>query len=300
MPQDLTAIDLSKLTWEHGKRAECLAQVYADATNDARSAISWYQASRKPKKWMAMSLRWGAVLLLSASGLIPLIVQVFPVKGAPPLHPLATSFMVAMAAALFGFDKFFNFSTGWMRYVKTDLALRTALDEFEFEWQIARSAWTAPEPTPEQVADMLARARTFATKVNTIVTEETNVWITEFQASLAQLGESVQAAEARVQADAAKRAEAAKTGALNLTVKHDGKIWAGPIKLQVGKEGSQDVSGPTVALTELPVGPRRLAAEVFVGGKLYRGEIAVDVVAGQTSRALLDVVAFEAPAPPAE
>jgi hypothetical protein len=293
MPKDLSATDLSQLTWKDETRAACLTEVYTRVTAEAREAISWYQVSRRPKKRAAMGLRWGAVLLLSASGLIPLVVAIFPVEGAPPFNPLLTSFVVALAAALFGIDKFFNFSTGWMRYVKTDLALQAALGDFEFEWQIARAAWTGTEPTPEQAADMLGRCKAFASAIKAIVTEETNVWITEFQASLAQLGESVKAAEARVEADAARRAEAARTGALNVVIKHNGETFTGPVRLRVDDEKTQAYVGPNLALVGLSAGPHKLAAELSVGGKVHRGELGVDVIPGRTSDAAVAVAAVE-------
>lgn len=292
MAKDLTPIDLSELTWEDGKRAACLEQVYDRVTAQATSAITWYQSSRNPKKWMATLLRWGAVVLVSISGLLPLISNLM--EGGtlkdPAINPLYTSLALAVAAALFGLDKFLNFSTGWMRYVKTGCALRTALSEFEFEWLISRAAWAGPEPTAEQAADMLARCKAFGTRVNTIVADETNVWITKFQASLAQLGESVKAAEARVEADAAKRAEAAQTGALNVVVRHDGKTFAGPIRLRVN-DNQGVYLGPNVALVGLPAGPNRLAAEFEENGKTHRGEISVDVVPGKTSPASVETAA---------
>jgi hypothetical protein len=232
-------------------------------------------------------------------GLVPLVFEVLP-GSAGSYNPLVTSLMVAGAAALFGIDKLFNYSSGWMRYVRTGLAVSTALSEFEFEWQIARSAWTSAEPSAEQAADLLARCNAFAARVNAIVAEETTAWIAEFQASLAHLGETVKAAEARASAAEARRAEEARTGALNVTVRHGGKAWSAPIRLQVGRSKLEPHSGPTVALTDLPAGPRKLAAEALASGRLYRGELAVDVVAGKTSPATLELALVEAPAASAD
>jgi hypothetical protein len=298
--KDLTAVDLGTLAWNEGHRAESLGRVYGHAAGQARQAIEWYDRSRKPKKWFATGLRSSSVLLLSASGLVPLAVEVLPDTRAPGFNPLVTSLMVAGAAALFGIDKFFNYSSGWMRYAKTGLMLRNALSEFEFEWQIHRAAWAAAEPTMEQVAETLARCGAFVSRVNAIVAEETNAWIAEFQASLAQLGESVKAAETRVEEAEAKRAAAALTGAVNLVVQHDGKAWSGPIQLRVGKNPEQERNGPTVALDELPAGPRKVQAQVVTGGKLYRGEMNVEVVAGRISTATLAVALVgDVPTPPA-
>lgn len=301
MPKDLAAIRLGELVWDEASRHASLATVYEHTTANARIAIDWYQVSRKPKKRAAMFLRWSAVVLLSASGLIPLVSSLLPAvlgrtagQQQPMIDPLFTSLAVALAAALFGFDKLFNYSTGWMRYVKADLALRTTLSEFEIEWQLARAGWAGGQPTAEQAAEMLTQCKTFTARINGIVAEETNLWITEFQASLAQIGESVKAAEARVEADAAKRAEAARTGALNVTVKHNGETYAGQFRLRVDNDAQGKVYvGPNVALVDLPAGPHKLAADFSVEGKLHRGEFSVDVVPGKTSDASVTVVATE-------
>jgi cytochrome c556 len=288
MPQDLTPQKLEELTWEEGNRADCLKHVYAHVVKDANDAIKWYQLSRKPKKKMAMSLRWSAVLLLSASGLLPLISELWKPLA---VNALATSLCVAVAAALFGLDKLFNYSTGWMRYVQTDLLLRTALAEFEFDWQLGRLAWASNQPTPEQANQMLTRCKEFAARINAIVSEETNVWITEFQASLAQLGESVKTAEARVAADTAKREEAAKAvGALNVTVKHNGQTYGGKFKLKVNNEQDGKLYvGSNIALVGLSAGPNKVEAEFTDGGKVHRGEFAFDVEAGKTQTVELAV-----------
>ncbi|HEY0023311.1 MAG TPA: SLATT domain-containing protein [Longimicrobium sp.] len=293
MVKDLTPTQLEDLTWEEGNRAECLKIVYAHVTEDAQDAIRWYKDSRKPKKHWAIGLRGGAVVLLSVSGLLPLISELGQKLDKPfQISPLFTSLAVAVAAALFGFDKLFNNSSGWMRLIKTDLLLRTALEEFEMDWQLARLAWTGPQPTSEQASQMLTRAKEFAARINTIIAEETNVWITEFQASLAQLGESVKAAEARVAADTAKREEAAKAvGALNITVKHNGATYAGEFKLRVNNEQSGKFIG-TAALVGLKAGPTKVEAEYTdtATAKVHRGEFAFDVEAGKTQNVELPVI----------
>lgn len=306
MPNDLTAIDLNGLTWEAGTRAADLNEVYTRVIGETRTAIEWYQQSRKPKKRAAMALRASTVLLLSASGLIPLAVAIFPKPGARPFNGLIISFVVALAAALYSLDKFFNYSSGWMRYVKADLALQAALSEFEFDWQISRAAWTSSEPTSEQLSEMLDRCKTFAAATKAIVAEETNRWMTDFQASMAYLGESVKAAEARIEAVEVRRAEAeakrveaeakraeaeAQKGALNVSVKHNGQTYAGPFRLRVDNDPKGKVfPGPNAALADLRPGPHRLAAELTTSeGKKYVGELNFDVMAGKTCEASVTV-----------
>lgn len=288
MTKDFNAVELGQLSWADGDRAECLRQVYARVIADARSAIEWYQDNKRPKKWLATGIRWTAVLLITASGLIPLGVEVLPdifpsLPDSSEFNALWISLVVALAAAVFGIDKFFNFSSGWMRYVRTDLALRSALGEFEFDWQVARASCSAPEPTPEQTAAMFARCKAFAAAITAIVTEETNASISEFQASLAHLGETVKPAEARVEEPVAQ------TGALNVSVTRGGVTWPGAIRLRVGGDAEQVCVGPNVALVGLPVGPNRIAAELEVDGTPHWGEISVDVVPGKTSPASVEV-----------
>jgi hypothetical protein len=248
MSQNLSAIQLETISWEDDKRAASLTSVYIKVTQSARTASAWYQTNKAPKKGGAMFLRWGAVLLISLSGLLPLVSALLPPMGTPPvkpeINPLYTSLAVAVAAALFGLDKFFNYSSGWMRYVKTDLALRTAIGDFELEWQIARAAWGGAEPTLEQTADMLARCKAFAARINAIESEETNLWIAEFQASLAQLGESVKTE--RTREEPARDPAAAEARKLPADAVTGGKVFR-PEDADLAREDTSGIRSPDAA-----------------------------------------------------
>lgn len=246
MSNNLTAITLEEISWQEGTRAASLNRVYAQVTASARGASAWYQAHKKPKKYGAMFLRWASVMLISLSGILPLISTLIDDTGtsAPIIDPLWTSLAVAVAAALFGLDRFFNYSSGWMRYVRTDLALRTAISEFELEWQIARAAWGAPEPTLAQTADMLGRCRAFAVRINAIEAEETNLWIAEFQASLARLGDTVKAEEPRD--DRRRDPEATDTRKIPAETVTGGKVFQ-EADVDAGQTADTTLPDPVVA-----------------------------------------------------
>lgn len=57
---------------------------------------------------------------------------------------------LALAAGCVAMDKFFGFSSNWMRFMTTSLALQRHLAEFEMDWNILWLEIQDHKPTPEQ------------------------------------------------------------------------------------------------------------------------------------------------------
>jgi hypothetical protein len=102
--------------------------------------------------------------LLTAAGLVPIIIQLVKNAGANwakgfDSGPLASLF-VGIAAALLGLDKAFGYSSGWTRYVLTGTSMTKLLQEFRMDW-LALSAAAAGAPNEERQAAMIQRAKEF-------------------------------------------------------------------------------------------------------------------------------------------
>ena len=92
---------------------------------------------------------------------------------------------MALGAAIVGFDKFFGLSTGWMRFIVTQLSLERVLQEFHYDW-----AFLLAQRQEQQVKTnipLLQRARDFTLKVEDLVKQETDAWVQEFQSDIAEL-----------------------------------------------------------------------------------------------------------------
>jgi hypothetical protein len=114
--------------------------------------------------------------LLTAAGLVPIIIQLVKNAGANwakgfDSGPLASLF-VGIAAALLGLDKAFGYSSGWTRYVLTGTSMTKLLQEFRMDW-LALSTAAAGAPNEERQAAMIQRAKEFVSTIQGMIAQET-------------------------------------------------------------------------------------------------------------------------------
>jgi hypothetical protein len=175
------------LAWQPEHRAESLDVLAHRALAQVRDAADWYDRRRGQKRLWALSLRLGAILLFSIAGLLPLLSQVFTDNGKPVIQPVWASVALALAAALVALDRYFGFSSAWMRFMLSHLSLKSLGDDFELSWEAQRSTWHDGEPTDDQLARALESVRHLVTTADGIVRDETSAWVTEFQGALKDL-----------------------------------------------------------------------------------------------------------------
>jgi hypothetical protein len=253
------------LRWDEASCEASLAAVYQHVAGGAETAIAWYLRAKRPKQHLAAGIRGGAICLAALAGIIPMLAEIPRFKG---LDPVWASIVLGLAAALVMLDRFFGFSSGWVRYISTELHLRQILDEFRLDWETQKAGWKAAALSDEQVQKALAICHAFAAQVNGIVREETNLWVAEFQDSLKQLDETVKA-----------RLAAAVPGAVSLVVTNGDQCdseWTVSID-----DGAARVSrGKTVALPGLLPGIHTVRVEGAIRTKLVKAEKPVSVAAG--------------------
>ena len=143
-------------------------------------SISWYQAKKTPKKWLGWGLRALVILLTAVAGLIPLVAQLYPMA----IKPGWSTFVLAVAGLCLAFDKFAGYTSGWIRFMQSELDLARRRDAFLFEWQAARLAWNGQRPSREQAQAMLAQASKFVEEVHGLVAKETQAWASDVQAAI--------------------------------------------------------------------------------------------------------------------
>lgn len=189
--------------------------------------IHWYIERKKWPRRFSRTLRLLAIFLVIIGGLAPLTtpyIDLFLHQIYGPTYEVGqlASTWGYMALALAGsfvlMDSLFGFSTTWMRYVTTQLKLQQALYDFQMDWAIIKeqckhSSGHSPEepsqdnapgaaegeqPLPDdsdtmdincncQSIEMLKRLKTFRMNMMSIVTNETQSWISEYKSSLALL-----------------------------------------------------------------------------------------------------------------
>ena len=188
--KDFSVKELPELDWGPGRASASLSVVYEHASDQAKDAITWYLQSMRTKRRGAVSFRLGAILAASAAGILPILTMIFATEGRPAFSPAWASVAIGVAAALILLDRFFGSSTGWMRFIRTEMHLRQLLQQFKMNWERERASWAGQEPSAQQVQQMFERAKTFVTRVSEVVRRETEEWILEFQSTLRQLDEA--------------------------------------------------------------------------------------------------------------
>src|SRR5690242_5668700 len=103
-----------------------LSDLYSYARQSAIDAIDWYMHRKWWMGLIARTLRSSAILLTTIGGIIPLLVagELLGTHNDSYKWSQLGYVSLLLAAGCILFDKFFGFSSGWMRYVTTALKLQ--------------------------------------------------------------------------------------------------------------------------------------------------------------------------------
>src|SRR5262249_49531150 len=74
--------------------------------------------------------------------------------------------LLALAAGCWAFDRFFGYSSSWLRYMAAATSLRTQLVEYQTAWAKEMVAMAAREPDRTDAVRLIDFVRTFAWNVN--------------------------------------------------------------------------------------------------------------------------------------
>lgn len=192
--KDLEYRPLKDLSWTPEQRIVSLDKVFNYVSTEAQQAISWYLNKKRSKRIWAQLLRLGAILATTIAAIIPLLAEIFVSDGKSAISPAWASVALILAVALIGLDRFFGFSSAWMRFLTTELKIRNALQLFQMNWEMQKASWKgAADPTDEQIQDMLARCKAFLVQINNFLEDEMAAWVREFQTALKQIDEAAKA-----------------------------------------------------------------------------------------------------------
>jgi len=275
---DLDFVVMEGLSWASHERTISLEKVFKYVSGEAQRAVTWYLSKKKSKRIWARSLRLSAIVATTFAGLIPLLSQIFTSNGIPIISPAWASVALLVAAAHVGLDKFFGFSSAWIRFLTTELQIRSALQEFQLDWEIQKAHLKGTDPNDEQVEGMLSRCKAFLSQINVVLDNEMTAWKQEFQSALKQI-------------DDASKAQAAgeRLGGANVVVSN-GDACSEGWKLSVDGGSQRLYRGQTAALQDLTPGIHTIRVEGKVGDKAIRAENAFRISPGSTARIELEMV----------
>jgi hypothetical protein len=235
--------------------AKCayLTAVYNHTVETAKDAIGWYLINKVPQKRWARTIRLAAIFFTTIGGLIPLIaaskvltmwtVSTTNSNGAAGTIGIEFSQFGYVALALAGacilLDKYFGFSSAWIRYLTTATMLQRLLHEFCLDWAALDVCREGQAP---QFESLLRRAQTFITRVRTEVEKETADWAAEYRTNLAEMEKSVR-----------EQLDANRPGSIALTVANVSKATEGGVTVLLDGATMQKIDVPDCLLA--PVFP---------------------------------------------
>jgi len=170
---------------------ESLQKSYTIVLEQAKGASAWYMSNIKTKRKWSKRIRFWSILLFSLGGLVPLInAIILENKGDWQILNLGY-IAIALAGTLLLFDRFFGLSSGWIRYITTEMEISKKIKEFELRWKIETYGKDLDNVPTEEAKELLRVLLDFMNLIEGIVKEETSAWSTDFQSSMAELQKSI-------------------------------------------------------------------------------------------------------------
>jgi hypothetical protein len=277
-PEDLTPNEFPKIAWQSGKLAEPLGQLFDCVVKEANDSITWYKIRRKPKQLGGQILRVGAIIFAAIAGLVPVVGEIFQDNGRPSIAPGWATVALAIAGLVVLLDRFWGFTSAWVRFMLSQQELGEALRKFQFDWEEDKISWDGPEPTIKQATAMIASCKMFMMQVHTIVRRETNLWASEFQNVITIVDQTAKAAE-----------QVKEPGAITVQVTNGDQCQNG-WKLSIDGGSETTYSGRSVALPKIQPGIRAIRVIGTVNGVEKRDEKSVSVISGGVENIELTLV----------
>jgi hypothetical protein len=181
--------DIVPPAWDPGDAYRSVLDARRFATARAAERVSWYKKKCSTYGRGARLIRISCILLTGLGGLCQLIEVTKPLGYVFISVNLTTWSYTAFAlvAGLFALDKYFGLSSGWIRFMTTQLALERSAVEFDYDFILIASQMREGSLPPALAAAILQRVKDFALQVEVLVKQETDAWAVEFQNSIAEL-----------------------------------------------------------------------------------------------------------------
>lgn len=208
---DINHDGLPEFKWDPDDERKSLDDLHLFACKKAAGVRKWYEKDRKRKKRISILLRWFYLFLASLGALCPVSKLAFNVTAKSPQIEMSFLcntllkidingfgfFLLAIAAAIFTFDKQFGYSTAWMRDIQAANDVSKALDSFKIRWEssLVTNYYGIDRTVPEQVTEgnhhMIGLVETFVDRINDIMMNETQTWIREFKGVLSKINQQI-------------------------------------------------------------------------------------------------------------
>ena len=254
-------------------------RIYAERAIE--NELSWYIRKKKGRSTTSQRLRFCAVIFSVLGGLVPFLIALF---GSRPQWAWLRAFpdlrfgqlgylLLAIAAGFVLLDRYFGYSTGWMRYIVAMQSIEKAREAFRLDWIGLTRQFAAASPgsseSVEVVDRMIQRARAVILEVKEHSEKETQAWILEFQTNLAQF-----------EKDLKSQIDAGRPGGIDVEIA-DGHKADSPVELSLDGMVADRISGNAGSIGYVSPGLHRVTARAQKGNRDYAASAMVNVGSGQ-------------------
>src|ERR1043165_5024698 len=282
-------LKVQQLKWSSPEETQqSIVTLYQYAEAHANDSIDWYGRKKHNKAVMSRLLRGLAIVFTSLGGLTPIIsalgwstVQMPRVMLDLNVGQLGYLFL-GLAAASIGFDRFFGFSSGWMRYITTKMTMERMISEFRMDWAMMVAKLGGKSPTTDQVQLMIQRIKEFLVGINTHVEQETQTWVSEFKTNLTEIEKT-----------ATTQRESARPGAIDITVTNGMDTEDGFTVALDGMEVKR-IRGTKYQIGYVPPGPHKIAVTGTIKGESLDASELANVAPGEIAKVTLALPVKEA------
>lgn len=143
------------------------------------SVIEWYDRNVQTHRCLAKWLRRVGIGCLGAASLWPAILSVnlFELILEDTSNIDRLGYLVAaLGAVALAADKFSGVSTGWIRFIRTQIRLRKELDKFQTDWALILARSAESGDTNAHRTERLNILKSATDQLWTIVMDETAKW----------------------------------------------------------------------------------------------------------------------------
>ncbi len=240
-----------------------LLQLYDLVIAGAKKQADWYSKAKTPVKRMSRTIRFMSVVLFGLGGLFPILGGIL--KQPDNMDITSWGYVcIAVAGTLVFLDRFFGYSSGWIRYITAETEIRNQIKEFEMRWRIETCGLDLTampcDPRGKEIMKLLAD---FSTLIDELVKQETKTWAAEFQSNITELQKTINA-----------KIETLTPGAIKIVVTN-GRDY-NPLKARIDTMTAVVISGDTALFTGVSVGHHLVVATGVKDGKqVEAAEVAV-------------------------
>lgn len=182
--------------WDQQQAHAKLEELYNDVLAMADDTIRWYRSYRSSKGGWAKGIRVIAITLLVCSTLMPYIASV---TNYVTTLLYVGYLLAAIGGGLLLLDRYYGYSTSWIRFVLTGMNLEAQRNVFIEHWQIV---YIQNQPlTVNSFCNLVNEISIFREAFSTAVKIETQTWALEFQQNFKDLADALKTQTEQLKAE---------------------------------------------------------------------------------------------------